>query len=210
MVPVTLSPSAFAQAAEGFARRGEGLLVAKGQYPAEVDGGWADRIGLFDVSGRRPRLLVDGWVERGVQSEIAAALPGASSGGWDVMFATSWKWAWGGAPLRLWSRRGCRLTVVGPRRAVVQTLWWRREVTVDRVLAEVSEGWTRHRVGLSCGPEETLWLARRFELGPLVDPTYDSLCLLVDCGWMEDLGSHLSAALDVPFVANDPAIAAPR
>jgi hypothetical protein len=209
VVTLTLSPSAFARASESAARRGDDLLIAKGQWPAEVDGGWADRIGLFDVSGGRPRLLLEGWVDRGAQVELAALLPGARSGGWDVMFATSWKWAWGGAPFLLWSRRGCRLTVAGPRRAVVQTLWWRREVTVDRVLAEVSEGWTRHRVGVACVAEGTIWLARRFELGPLVDLTYDGLCLLADCGWMQDLGSQLSSALEVPLVANDPAIAPP-
>src|SRR5690606_23001696 len=79
--PSLVSPAAFAQAASSAGCRGEDLLIAKGQWPAEIDGHWADRIGLLDVSGRRPRLLLDAWVEKGAQGELAALLPGAHSGG---------------------------------------------------------------------------------------------------------------------------------
>jgi hypothetical protein len=53
------------------------------------------------VSGRRPRLLLDGWVDRRAQGELEALVPGALSGGWDLMTATWWKWAWGGAPFAI-------------------------------------------------------------------------------------------------------------
>jgi hypothetical protein len=73
------------------------------------------------------------------------------------------------------------------------------ELAVRAVRAEVTKGWVVHRVGLRVGSDEIIWVARRIEPGPLIDPTYDGLNLMADAGWASALGSALAAALEVPY-----------
>ena len=180
-------------------------LVAVGQWPSKGGERWADRVGVLDVAAR-PKLLLDAWVYRDSLADVHARLPGSSLGGWDVMFATSWRWAWGGSPFSLWSRRGWRLRVLGRGHVVIRTLGFEREHEVRSVRAEVSRGWVVHRVGVCTSDRKTVWIARRTESGPLIDLTYDGLNLLADAGWASALGNALAAALEVPYDANDPAL----
>ena len=115
------------------------LLVAVGQLPNKVGDRWADRVGVLDVADR-PKVLIDAWVYRDSLHELPARLPGSFMGGWDVMFATSWRWAWGASPFSVWSRRGWRLRVTGHGRAAVRHLFSRREHEVRQVRSEISKG----------------------------------------------------------------------
>jgi hypothetical protein len=186
--------------------QGKANLVAVGQWPHRVGDGWADRVGILDV-GSRLKVVLDAWVLRDNLPGLRALLPGSLSGGWDVMFATRWHWAWGGSPFSLWSRRGWKVRVIGPARAAVRGLGiGEREHVVLAIRAEVSRRWLEHRVGLRIGAERIVWIARRIELGPLLDFTYDGLNLLADAGWASALGSALAGALRVPYEANDSAL----
>lgn len=183
-------------------RDGSCLLVI-GQWPRKVDERWADRVGVLDVA-RRPLVLFDGWVLRESTPELLAGLGTGAPGGWDVMAATRWRWAWGGEPLSLWSTRGRAVRVLGPGRAVVRTLGFERELRVQSVRTWVSRGWLMRAVGLGVSAGRTVWVARRSEIWPLLDVTYDGLSLLADVGWASALGKRLADALRVPFETNDP------
>jgi hypothetical protein len=204
--PVTvLSPD---EVHERVARAGAtpgSCLVAVGQWPSKVEDRWADRVGLLDVAGR-PRLLLDAWVYRDSVPDVCTRFPGSSMGGWDVMFATSWRWAWGGSPFSVWSRRGWRVRVLGPGRVVIRTFGFEREHEARSIRAEASKGWVVHRVGVSTSDGKTVRIARRTEIGPLVDFTYDGLNLLADAGWASALGKALATALEVPYDASDPSL----
>lgn len=186
---------------------GNPSLVAIGQCPHRVGDGWADRVGILHVGGR-PKVILDAWVLRDDLPALGSLLPGTFSGGWDVMFATRWHWAWGGRPFFLWSRRGWKVRVVGAGRAAVRG-FGQQECEVRAVRAEVSRRWLVHRVGLRIGTAKMVWVARRIEPGPLLDFTYDGLDLLADAGWASALGSALAAALQVPFEVNDPVLRPP-
>jgi hypothetical protein len=197
-----LPPSAFADALAA-ARSPARCLLATGQSPSPVGDDWADRFGLLDLSGSRPRVLLDGWLARASLPELSARAPDTPRGGWDVMFATRWKWAWGGAPFAVWSPRGRVLEVLAPGRARVFSFLRQEDVAVDRILGQVSEGWVKHRVGLATTSERTVWIAGRTELAPVLDVTYDGLNLLADASWVQDVGVSLARALAVPYEGND-------
>jgi hypothetical protein len=123
------------------------------------------------------------------------------------MFATRWHWAWGGSPFFVWSRWGWSAKVLGSGRAAIRTLrLGEREHEVRAVRAEISKGWLVHRVGLRVDADKVLWIARRLEVGPMIDVTYDGANLLADVAWAGSLGSALAAVLQVPFEANDSAL----
>jgi len=167
----------------------------------------ADRIGVFDVSGR-PRVVDDAWVDREEVSGLAARLSDVPAGGWDAMFATwwSWRWAWGGAPFTLWSRSRVRARVTGQGRLAIRTVGSTREIAVLRVVGEVSESWLVQRVGVVTPDGRFVWLARNLNLGPVFDPGYDGLCMLADASWAGALGNALAGALGVPYEGNDVAV----
>ncbi len=183
---------------------GERLLVL-GQTPVKVDDGWADRVLGLDVAAR-PRVIVDAWVRREHVGALAAHFATGAAGGCDAMFATAWRWAWGGAPFRVWSRRGVVARVDGPARLALRTLGFERHVEVARVRGEVTAGWVRHRVGVVTAAGAAVWIARRTELGPVLDVTYDGLNLLADASWVPALGQALARALGVSYEGNDVAV----
>ena len=180
-------------------------LFAVGQWPAKIDSGWAERVGVIDVSGSRPHLLLDGWLAQETIAELRTleALAARGNDGWDVMFATRWKYAWGGTPFRVFSRRGPRVIVRGPGTAEVRTFLARRTVKVLGIRGEISNSWMRHRVGLTLADGGVSWVAATTDISPMVDPTYDGLNLLADAGWVGSLGKRLAEALGVTYASND-------
>lgn len=122
------------------------------------------------------------------------------------MFATSWRWAWGAAPFSLWSRRGLAARVLGPALVLVRSFGFDREYEVRSVRVEVSRGSVVHRVGVRTSAGPTVWVARRMEIGAVLDITYDGFNRLADARWASALGHRLAAALQVPYEANDTAV----
>jgi hypothetical protein len=180
-------------------------VLVVGQCPVKVDERWAERIGVLELAGR-PRVLVDAWAHHETIDELRARLRCDPPGGWDVMFATSWQWAWGGAPFSVCSRRGVAVRVLGPGRAALHTLARVHEHEVLRVCAEINDQWTVHRVGVETSGGRTLWIARHIEPFAVLDPTYDGLNLLADAAWAAELGKSLAGALAVPYAGNDLAL----
>ena len=172
-------------------------LVVVGRVSSKVDGQWAERIGVLDLSSR-PKVLLDAWTLR----DSLAELPPNSVGGWDVMFATSWRWAWGGTPFAVWSRGGWTAKVNARGCALIRRFGFEREHEIQHVRVDGLSWWLTQRVGLFTTAGKTIWVARRRELGPLIDPTYDDLDLAVDAGWASSLGAALANALEVPLEAN--------
>ncbi len=204
--PVTiLSADAVVDAARSASPTSTKHLLVVGQCPVMVDERWAERIGVLELGGR-PRALVDGWAHRETIDALRARLRCDPPGGWDVMFATSWQWAWGGAPFSVYSRRGVVVRVLGPGRAAVHTLARVHEHDVSRVCAEINDGWTVHRVGVETSGGQTVWIARHIEPFAALDPTYDGLNLLADAAWAVELGKSLAGALAVPYAGNDLAL----
>lgn len=186
--------------------RGRGLdgatpLVVVGQCPREHDGAWHERIGVL-APGRRPRLVVDAWMTRANAAGLAARL-GTSLGGWDVMFATDWAWAWGGAPFSVWCRRGRVLTVTGPGQVTTRFLLGERSHPVVAVEVALSPDWVTRQVGVRTAGGEAIWIARAREPMATLAPTYDGLDLLADASWAVQLSLALAAALGVPRTCDD-------
>lgn len=98
------------------------------------------------------------------------------------------------------------MRVLGPGRIVLSTLGFEREHAVRGVCAEVGRGWVVHRVGVRTSAGRAVWVARRTEMGLLLDPTSDGLNLLADAAWASTLGHRLAEALQVPYDANDAAL----
>jgi hypothetical protein len=199
------SPDAVLESVDACVSTASSRLLVVGQWPHRVDERWAERVGILDVSAR-PRVLLDAWLHRESIPELCARLTRWPAGGWDVMFATSWHWLWGGAPFSLWSRRGLAARVLGPGRVVLRTLGLEREHAVHRVCAGVGHGWVVHSVGVQTSEGRTVRVARRTEMGRLLDPTYDGLNHLGDVAWASALGHRLAEALQVPYEANDKAL----
>ncbi len=187
------------------------LLICVGQISHRTADTSCERIGVIyrdPVVGAAPELLVDTWMTKPAARALAAELD-LPLDGWDVMFATEWTWAWGGAPFELWSPAGRVLTVHGPGEA---SLWRQRpsrRLAIARVLGEVSADWVTRRVGVRTTDDETIWLASSREPTVTFDPTYDGLDLLADARWAAELVDRLGRALDRPLTVNDAALAGP-
>ncbi len=205
------SPDAVRALLERQRTRARQCLLVTGQYSVQIRGQWAERVGILDVTSR-PKVLADAWVLRDSVAELAAHAIASrrawslAVGAWDVMYATPWRWAWGGEPLTLWSRRGWVAKVRGEGRAVIRSLGFEREHRVGGVRAEISGDWATHRVGLRTDGERTIWIARRMEAGPRIDVTHDGLELMADTSWASQLGSRFARALGVAYEANDPGL----
>jgi hypothetical protein len=180
-------------------------FAAVGQWPTQLGEICGERIGIFDASAR-PRVIADCWVARDDLASLPARLKLPPLGGWDVMFATGWRWAWGGVPVRVWSRRGWHMRVDGERMVTTRFRGREQRLSIASVCAEISDDWTVHRVGVRTLEGATVWIARHREWAPKIDPTYDGLNLLADAGWAGSLGRFLATELSVPYEKNDSAL----
>ncbi len=187
-------------------RNDEELFLALGGFGGPRD---CDRVGTFAVAGRHScvRLLADAWVSRAASDELRLRLgkPGrggyrgerqpAAVGGWDVMFATSWRIAWidAAAGFMAWTRWG---TVAAAANGALRI--GRRAVDMRRVRevqAYASEDLATHGVRLELTDGALVRVFQKREWAAIFDPTYDGVNVLADMTWTYSLTRAVGACI---------------
>jgi hypothetical protein len=152
------------------------------------------RLGVIDVAAT-PRIVVDEWLVQEDVDELTRAVQ-APLGRWDVMFATSWKYAW--AAGTVYDKRGIRVHVVAPG-----VLDFRRyalgvdRLQVKRVRAVVAGHGVSRSVRLVDARECEHVVARRWEPSAVLDPVYDAFDVACDASWAVEMATTLASALCV-------------
>lgn len=176
------------------------VIVALGGFGSPIDAP-CDRVGVFAAEGERLALLADVWVRTDERAELLAAFArrgDARAGAWDVLFATAWTHAWteDGGPFVLWTPEGASARVED------RGLWRRVEGLVARAAIEavevrLSADWSLRSV-VVVGRGGPWAVAEEVSQMPAIDPTYDGIDLMVDLGWLLQVGRALAAGLGVP------------
>lgn len=178
------------------------LLIARGQYSPNP--GQSERVLILDVSSRRARALADVWW---TSAQLEAATEALSRrhevlvGECDVMFATSWKLAWGsrgGARCEVFTRAGDHLVAA---QGILQRGGRAHEVAAVHVT--LSDDWVRRAVEIELTDGARVEVASAIEAMATFDPTYGAFELICDASWAVRLGRALAAALGVEVTLPD-------
>lgn len=142
------------------------------------------RLGVIDVAAT-PRIVVDEWLTQEDVDELTRAVQ-APVGRWDVMFATSWKYAWSAGTV--YDKRGIRAHVVAPGVLDLR----RYALGVDRLQVKRVRAVVAGHV-----------VARRWEPSAVLDPVYDAFDVACDASWAVEMATTLASALCVDLEVDD-------
>lgn len=185
-------------------RDAESVLLATGQFRAAPCTN--QRVGLFVLdspAGQNFQCAADAWMTEEGLAELSGFLRRrclVRSGEWDVMYATSWNYAWtaDAHDFCLFDKDGKRAWQEGLSLKLRDGEAIQR-VELERVEAYLSDRWVERGVALVDLAGKPHIIASQRDTNALLDPTCDELSIFLEASWAVSLATAIANALAIPM-----------